>query len=45
MGKKVVIIGVGGIGFDMVEYFLYEGIFLSLDVEKYMEEWGVDMVM
>lgn len=25
VGKKVVIIGVGGIGFDIVEYLSYEG--------------------
>ena len=45
VGKKVAIIGAGGIGFDMAEYLSHEGTSPSLDVEKYMEEWGVDMAM
>ncbi|WP_026211527.1 NADPH-dependent 2,4-dienoyl-CoA reductase [Lewinella cohaerens] len=45
VGKKVAIIGAGGIGFDMAEYLSHEGESPSLDTEKYMEEWGVDMAM
>lgn len=43
VGDKVAIIGAGGIGFDMAEYLAHEGESVSLDTEKYMEEWGVDM--
>lgn len=45
VGEKVAIIGAGGIGFDMAEYLSHEGKSPSLDTEKYMEEWGVDMAM
>ncbi|MEM1216814.1 MAG: FAD-dependent oxidoreductase, partial [Bacteroidota bacterium] len=45
VGKKVAIIGAGGIGFDMAEYLSHAGESPSLDTEKYMEEWGVDMDM
>lgn len=45
VGNKVAIIGAGGIGFDMAEYLSHEGESPSLDTEKYMEEWGVDMAM
>lgn len=43
VGSKVAIIGAGGIGFDMAEYLSHQGTSPSLDTEKYMEEWGVDM--
>jgi 2,4-dienoyl-CoA reductase (NADPH2) len=43
VGKKVAIIGAGGIGFDVAEYLGHHGESPSLDTEKYMEEWGVDM--
>ena len=43
--KKLAIIGAGGIGFDMAEYLSHKGESPSLDTEKYMEEWGVDMAM
>ncbi|MEL7248619.1 MAG: NADPH-dependent 2,4-dienoyl-CoA reductase [Bacteroidota bacterium] len=45
VGSKVAIIGAGGIGFDMAEYLSHEGHSPSLDVKKYMAEWGVDMAM
>lgn len=45
VGAKVAIIGAGGIGFDMAEYLSHEGESPSLDVKKYMSEWGVDMAM
>lgn len=45
VGKKVAIIGSGGIGFDMAEYLSHDMAHESptLNVEAYMKEWGVDM--
>jgi len=43
VGKRVAIVGAGGIGFDMAEYLAHEGESISLNVEAYMNEWGVDM--
>jgi len=41
VGKKVAVIGAGGIGFD-VSMYLTEKAGLSLDKEAWMKEWGVD---
>lgn len=43
VGKRVAIVGAGGIGFDMAEFLAHEGESVSLHVPAYMEEWGVDM--
>ena len=45
VGKRVAIIGSGGIGFDVAEYLAHDMNHnsVSLDVEDYMKEWGVDM--
>jgi 2,4-dienoyl-CoA reductase (NADPH2) len=43
VGKKVAIIGAGGIGFDVAEYLTHEGESTSLNVAEFMKEWGVDM--
>ncbi len=43
VGKKVAIVGAGGIGFDVAEFLAHEGELPSLNTELYMEEWGVDM--
>jgi len=45
VGKKVAIVGAGGIGFDMAEFLSHDMTHPSpsLDVEDYMKEWGVDM--
>lgn len=43
VGKKVAIIGAGGIGFDVAEYLSHEGTFPSKDIPTYMKEWGIDM--
>lgn len=45
VGKKVAIVGSGGIGFDMAEYLAHDMAHesISLNVENYMKEWGVDM--
>ncbi len=42
IGRRVAIIGAGGIGFDMATYLLHEQNAHS-SIEKFMEEWGVDM--
>ena len=42
LGKKVAIMGAGGIGFDMCEYLTHEGQSITLDKEAWMKEWGVD---
>ena len=42
VGKKVAIIGAGGIGFDTAEYLSYEGESGSLNPQKFYDEWGID---
>ncbi|UGA39834.1 NADPH-dependent 2,4-dienoyl-CoA reductase [Chromobacterium haemolyticum] len=44
VGKRVAIIGAGGIGFDTAEFLTHEGKSSSLDTAAaFMREWGVDM--
>lgn len=43
VGKKVAVIGAGGIGFDVSEYLCHEGVATSQDIPAFMKEWGVDM--
>jgi len=44
IGKKVAIVGAGGIGFDVAEYLATpKDESPSLDIQHYMKEWGVDM--
>ena len=43
LGKKVALMGAGGIGFDVAEYITHEGKSTSLDTSAFMKEWGVDM--
>lgn len=43
VGKRVALIGAGGIGFDVAEYLAQEGESTSLDTQAFMQEWGVDM--
>ncbi len=44
VGKKVAIIGAGGIGFDMAEFLAHnpEHKPTSLDKEAFFKEWGID---
>jgi 2,4-dienoyl-CoA reductase (NADPH2) len=42
VGKKVAIIGAGGIGFDVAEYLTNEGESPTLHLQVWMKEWGVD---
>ena len=41
-GPRVAIIGAGGIGFDVAEYLVHSGPSSSLDIARWMAEWGVD---
>lgn len=44
VGKRVAIIGAGGIGFDVGEYLLHDPRHpLPLPVEQWTREWGVDL--
>ncbi len=45
VGKRVAIIGAGGIGFDVGEYLSHQGASVSLDKNAYMKEWGVDLTV
>jgi len=40
-GQRVAIIGAGGIGFDVAEFLVHHGQSPSLDVQRWMAEWGV----
>jgi len=41
VGKRVAIIGAGGIGFDVAEYLVHEGDSPTEDLAEWKEEWGV----
>lgn len=42
IGKKVAIIGAGGIGFDVAEYLTHSGISSSLNPDLFNQQWGID---
>ena len=41
VGKRVAIVGAGGIGFDVAEYLVQEGSSPTVDLSEWKEEWGV----
>jgi 2,4-dienoyl-CoA reductase (NADPH2) len=41
VGKKVAVIGAGGIGFDVSEFLVHEGESLTENLPEWMKEWGV----
>jgi len=43
VGQTVALIGAGGIGFDVAEYLIQEGVSPSLEKDKFFSEWGVDI--
>ncbi len=43
VGKKVALIGAGGIGFDVAEYLSHQGESLTLNKALYAKEWGIDL--
>ena len=40
-GRRVAIIGAGGIGFDVAEYLAHDGPSSTTDTARWMAEWGV----
>ncbi|MBB5015838.1 NADPH-dependent 2,4-dienoyl-CoA reductase [Rehaibacterium terrae] len=41
-GRRVAIVGAGGIGFDVAEFLVHDGDSPALDPVRWMGEWGVD---
>ena len=41
VGKRVAIIGAGGIGFDVAEFLLHDGHSPTMDLDEWLAEWGV----
>ncbi|SFL64205.1 NADPH-dependent 2,4-dienoyl-CoA reductase [Shimia aestuarii] len=41
VGKRVAVIGAGGIGFDVTEFLVHEGESLTENLPEWMKEWGV----
>ncbi|QTE22665.1 NADPH-dependent 2,4-dienoyl-CoA reductase [Polaribacter cellanae] len=42
VGKRVAVIGAGGIGFDVSEYLSHEGESTSQNIDAWLKEWGID---
>ncbi|RLN26765.1 hypothetical protein BBJ28_00021840, partial [Nothophytophthora sp. Chile5] len=42
VGKKVAVIGAGGIGFDVAEFLTHVGKSASSSVDAFAQEWGID---
>ena len=42
VGKRVAVIGAGGIGFDVSEYLAHEGESTSQNIDAWLKEWGID---
>lgn len=45
VGKRVAVIGAGGIGFDVSEYLIHKKAHKQQDIKSFMEQWGVDMTL
>ena len=45
VGKRVAVIGAGGIGFDVSEYLSHEGESSALNIDTWLKEWGIDKSM
>lgn len=43
VGKRVAVMGAGGIGFDVSEFLVHGKTSPSLDKAEFMKEWGVDL--
>lgn len=42
VGKRVAIIGAGGIGYDVAEFLIHDGPPTSLDMDAFLAEWGIE---
>lgn len=42
VGRRVAIMGAGGIGFDVAELITHAGTSASLDIDVFAREWGID---
>ncbi|WP_405605445.1 FAD-dependent oxidoreductase [Polaribacter sp. Asnod1-A03] len=42
VGKRVAVIGAGGIGFDVSEYLTHQGQVTSTNIDAWLKEWGID---
>jgi len=45
VGKRVAVIGAGGIGFDVSEYLTHEGVVTSQNIDAWLKEWGIDKTL
>jgi 2,4-dienoyl-CoA reductase (NADPH2) len=45
VGKRVAVIGAGGIGFDVSEYLSHEGEATSQNIDAWLAEWGIDKTL
>lgn len=45
VGKRVALIGAGGIGFDVAELLAHAGPSTSLDRDAFLREWGIDKTL
>ncbi|WP_046758053.1 NADPH-dependent 2,4-dienoyl-CoA reductase [Kordia jejudonensis] len=45
VGKRVAVIGAGGIGFDVSEYLSHEGESTSQNIDAWLKEWGIDKTL
>ena len=45
VGKRVAVMGAGGIGFDVSEFLVHGNTSPSLNVNEFMKEWGVDLTV
>ncbi|PBP49481.1 NADPH-dependent 2,4-dienoyl-CoA reductase [Pseudomonas syringae] len=45
VGRRVAVIGAGGIGFDVSEFLVHQGVATSLDRDAFWKEWGIDTTL
>ncbi|WP_397452147.1 FAD-dependent oxidoreductase [Pseudomonas sp. NA-150] len=45
VGNSVAVIGAGGIGFDVSEFLVHQGVATSLDRDAFWKEWGIDTAL
>ncbi len=45
VGRRVAVIGAGGIGFDVSEYLSHEGESTSQNIDAWLQEWGIDKTL